>query len=283
MVLSIASMRIRAVLPLRFAPRSRFFSSVTKDFGAPPGCIHDFELIVDKKEVPARDIRFDPRAIPKIVNPDPDTTVIFQNQSICRIQWKQKRAIVSFSERLDSPEGLFFDYLKILFSFLLIRKGGLPVHSSALVRKNKGLVFYGPSGAGKSTIAELLKPSWKLLNDDVNFIAPRNGHFRVYSTPFVPPEKYGNVSKGSAVLGGVFLLRKHSHNGVSPLAFSRQILSLSSSMFSLPATDKFCRKMLGNIENLCRHVPVRELSFRNGPSIAEDIQNLMEYTHGNNG
>jgi hypothetical protein len=276
MIFSIASMRIKAVLPKGPVPRSRYFLSVKRDYGTRPGRGHDFELVVEKKPVPSHDILFDPRAIPKIMNPDPDTTVIFQNLSICRISWKQKRAVVSFSELLDQPEGLFFDYVKILFSFLLIEKGGVPLHSSAVVRKNNGLVFYGPSGAGKTTIADLLSPSWKLLNDDVNFILPCRGHFKVYSTPFVTPGKYDKMTKGSARLRGVFLLRKHSGNGVSRLPFGRQILSLSSAMFTLPVTDTFSQKMLKNIENLCRHVPVRELSFRKERSIANDITAIME-------
>jgi hypothetical protein len=281
MIFSIASMRIKAVLPLGNVPRSRYFLSVKKDYGSKPGRGHDFELIVKNKAVPSGDIPFNPWAIPKIINPDPDTTVIFQNLSICRISWKQKRAVVSFSELLDQPEGLFFDYVKILFSFLLIEKGGLPIHSSAVVQNNNGLVFYGPSGAGKTTIAELLRPSWRLLNDDVNFILPCRGHFKVYSTPFVTPGKYNRMSKGSARLRGVFLLRKHSGNSVSRLALKRQILSLSSAMFTLPFADKFCQKMLENIENLCRHVPVRELFFKNDHLIAKNITAIMELAHGN--
>jgi hypothetical protein len=276
MIFSIASMSIKAVLPKGRAPRSRYFLSVKRDYGSPPGRRHDFELIVEKKRIRAADIDFSPRSIPKILNPDPYTTVIYQDRSICRISWAEKKAFVSFAKQLDQPEGLFFDYLRMLFTFLLIQKGGLPVHSCAVAKKNNGLVFYGPSGAGKSTIADLLKPSWKLLNDDMNFIMPCRGQFNVYSTPFVRPDKYDRLSKGRALLRGVFLLRKHASNRVSRMEFTRQVLSLASQVYTLPFTDKFSGKILENIGRLCSHIPVRELFFKKDQSVANNLAAFME-------
>jgi hypothetical protein len=276
MIFSIASMRIKAVLPHGALQRSRHFLAVKRDYGSSPGRGYDFELIVEKRRIPIADITFSPGSIPRIMNPHADTTIIYQEQSMCRISWKQKKAVVSFVEQLDRLEGLFFEYLRMLFTFLLVEKGGLPLHSSAVAKKKKGLVFYGPSGAGKSTIADLLKPSWKLLNDDMNFIMPCRGHFNVHSTPFVRPDKYDGLSKGSARLCGIFLLRKHATNGVSRMAFGRQVLSLASQTHTPPFTDKFCGKMLENIGRLCSRSPVRELSFKKDRSIAESLSSIVE-------
>jgi hypothetical protein len=57
------------------------------------------------------------------------------------------------------------------FGALFHQKGVLPVHGSAIVYKNKALIFSGISGAGKSTIAASFhKKDYPVITDDICMI-----------------------------------------------------------------------------------------------------------------
>jgi len=271
MIFSIASMNINTVFPKAFFKNHIFFSSVKKDYCLPRGKMYHFELVFKKQLLPYYIVPYNPLAIPHIINKSAISTIIYQNESICKINWQKKQAIVTLSERVRSPEMLFFDYLKLLFSSLLIQKGGLPLHSSAVSKNGNGIAFYGPSGVGKSTIAGLLSPDWKMLNDDVTFIVPYKGGYRMYSTPFIAPGKYEQISKGAAKLLALFLIHKQNSNSFFEMTIQEKIFSLTSSMFALPLSDSFSQKMLRNIEMFCKKVIVQKLSFKNDISILQKI------------
>lgn len=68
---------------------------------------------------------------------------------------------------------------------VLIQRGMIPIHGSALYYKNRGILVVGDSGAGKSTLAcALINRGAKLVSDDViSVIKVDNQYFAVPSVP----------------------------------------------------------------------------------------------------
>ncbi|MBP5395875.1 MAG: hypothetical protein J6Y34_02645 [Bacteroidales bacterium] len=65
--------------------------------------------------------------------------------------------------------------------------GCLSIHSSCIVYRDGAILFLGESGTGKSTQSRLwheCHPETVLLNDDGPFLAPCNGRYEVYGSPW---------------------------------------------------------------------------------------------------
>jgi len=94
-------------------------------------------------------------------------------RDIGRYRMEKGRRISILPEPGVSSETLIF-YLKATpFGLLVLQRGELPLHASAVVPPggHAALLLAGDSGAGKSTSAALLvKKSWHLLNDDITRI-----------------------------------------------------------------------------------------------------------------
>ncbi len=118
---------------------------------------------------------------------------------------------------LASPREQSLDaFLRSLLSALLLRSGGLMLHSAGLVKNGRAYVFLGRSGAGKSTLSRLAGASGsaEVVSDEINMLRRENGRWRAYGSPFWG-EMRSEGRRGSWPLGGVFLLRKARANRVS--------------------------------------------------------------------
>lgn len=118
---------------------------------------------------------------------------------------------------LASPREQCLDaFLRSLLSTLLLRSGGLMLHSAGLVKNGRAYVFLGRSGAGKSTLSRLAAASGaaEVVSDEINMLRRENGRWRAYGSPFWG-EMRAEGRRGSWPLGGVFLLRKARANRVS--------------------------------------------------------------------
>src|SRR5207302_4822469 len=59
------------------------------------------------------------------------------------------------------------------FGALLLQRGSLILHASAIALDGKSIAFCGDSGAGKSTLAAALcRSGWTFLSDDLSRIEP---------------------------------------------------------------------------------------------------------------
>ena len=107
-------------------------------------------------------------------------------------------------------------FLRSLTSALLLRAGGLMLHSAGLIRNGRAYLFPGKSGAGKSTLSRLAAAAGcEVISDEINMLRPRGTGFRVYGSPFWG-ELRAAGRPGSWPLGGIFLLKKARHNAAAP-------------------------------------------------------------------
>jgi hypothetical protein len=101
--------------------------------------------------------------------------------------------------------------LAIIHNYVLIKKNGIRIHAAALIRNQKGYLFFGPSGSGKTTVSHSVEGI--VLHDDAALIRQVGKKFRIYNSPsksrFI---KNAHTKNESAELKGVFRLIKSINN-----------------------------------------------------------------------
>jgi hypothetical protein len=114
-----------------------------------------------------------------------------------------------------------FEYaLKVIYSTLLLSRGGGIFHAAGLVRKGEGYLFAGSHGAGKSTIAAAAPGGAEVLGDEN--IAVRkagDGRYWMYSLPrWALGGAGGAISAGGgpkAPLAACFILSHGAGSGIA--------------------------------------------------------------------
>jgi len=159
------------------------------------------------------------------------------------------------------------DLFRLLCSFLLMQKGGVFLHASAVVDRGRAWVFSGPSGSGKTTIAGLAG-SRAVLNDET--IALRSGRlgWEVCATPF-----YGSGGPAMArvndraPLRGLCFLRKadrFAHRRLSP---SEAVARAFPEVMLPKRHARVTERLLATLAALAAAVPVWELTFAPDPAL----------------
>lgn len=136
---------------------------------------------------------------------------------------------------------------------LLLQRGILPLHGSAVVINNKAYAFVGESGAGKSTLAStFVQSGFQLLSDDVIAVSYQNGEPVVH--PAYPQQK---LWKESLDLFGMseeqfkplhdevskfaIPVTKHFHNKTVPLAGVFELVKMDSEYVAMREMNRLER------------------------------------------
>jgi hypothetical protein len=187
------------------------------------------------------------------------------NNMACRVRLDERTAEVYELERRANLVPALFTLLKLLTSLLVLEKGGLALHSSAVYDRNSGYVFCGVSGSGKSTIALRLRPRYTILSDEFNAVVPSGGErYLCFASPFTKQENLWFCSAGSSPLSRVFVFAgafdtKPGQNETTKKAFLRMILK---NVFAFPTSDLFARKLLDNASKFVAAVPIEVIDDR---------------------
>lgn len=168
------------------------------------------------------------------------------------------------------PQGDFENFLRVLFAWLCLQRGGLLLHACGLQRAANGYLFAGPSGAGKSTVASLATGA-TVLSDDLVIVRPVRGRFHVFATPFHGSAAPDRRNTGSAPLAGIYFLVQAPHHALLPLNMAESLARMVAAtpfVTSLPAGAALT---LGACTRLVSHVPPQALEFRPDPGFWEVI------------
>jgi hypothetical protein len=272
MMLQIAGIKILLAVSPEHYPETDYFKRACADYSISEGADYDFKVSLVEFQnnsclKKASFIRNGASCLEESA-----ASVFYSDSSACRISWMEKTAALSFAPNSDRYDTLFMDYIKLLLSFIVIERGGLPLHSSAVHQDGKrGTLFFCQSEGGKTTIARLMAPEWKVLNDEFNIIMPENGNYYIYSTPFTAPENYHFGSKGRAPAHTLYALSKSLANSVANMTFREKYLSLGRNVFTIVATEAIGSMALRNMQDICSRVPLQRLFFINNKSIVRDI------------
>ncbi len=114
------------------------------------------------------------------------------------------------------------NFLKNVYSILIMKKGGLMLHASGVARRNRAYIFFGPSGSGKSTVARLSYPG-AILSDDLAVIMRANGLYKAFGTPYWGDMKANNGMNRSFEVAGLFKLVQDTDVYLKRLARPRAV------------------------------------------------------------
>lgn len=153
------------------------------------------------------------------------------------------------------------DLFRLLCSFLLMQKGGVLLHASAVVDRGRAWVFSGPSGSGKTTIAGLAGDR-AVLNDETIALRPGARGWEACATPF-----YGSGGPAMARVNdrapirGLCFLEKADHFAHRRLTPSEAV-SRAFPEVMLPKREALVtERLLATLASLAAVVPAWELAF----------------------
>lgn len=156
-----------------------------------------------------------------------------------------------FTGKLEINESIYsFDsFLRILVSYLIVKKKGLLVHASSFIYKGKAYIFVGKSGAGKTTISRLSRKYAYIMSDE---LTPIFVDGRAYSSPFwgMMKNKGKNIS---APIGKIYIIKKSKTNKTYPLSIEKFLLSF------LPCIMNFNK----STSNLMAILDISRLIYKN--------------------
>ena len=114
------------------------------------------------------------------------------------------------------------------FYVALMRRGGMMLHSSAVVLDGKAYLFSGPSGMGKSTHTRLWQkefPGAIVINDDKPAIRITGNEAFIYGTPWSGKTELNiNIKKP---LKAIVFIERGSENTITKTDIANSVLNLS--------------------------------------------------------
>jgi hypothetical protein len=168
-------------------------------------------------------------------------------------------------EQAPSPYAID-SVLRIVYSLLLVERGGFLVHSASAVSKDSAFLFAGPSGSGKTTMCRLASDSVRLLSDEISFVLPDGGGYRAFGTPF-----YGELAHPgepiSAPLAAMFVLRHASENRITPLAGFEALHAVMRNILFFAKEPAWVQRVLAAAIRFVDSVSIKQMDFLPDPKI----------------
>jgi len=154
----------------------------------------------------------------------------------------------------------FDTLLRVLWSAVLSRKGGLLVHACGVRTRGMGIVFPGKSGAGKTTLASKVRNPEDVLSDELVPVTRDDaGRWRAHPSPFWGGGRRGGTSLRSWPLGSVAFLRKGRTLSVSRMSPAEATQRLLGTVLCLERDPAVARDTLALAAQLCADMPAVEI------------------------
>lgn len=154
--------------------------------------------------------------------------------------------------------------------------GGMLLHSSAVVYKDKAYLFSAASGTGKSTHTQLWLKQFEgsyILNDDKPAIMLTDKGIFAYGTPFSGKTDW-NVNKG-VPLQAICALERGTENVIEPLSEDEALFWIMNQTVR-PYEEERMAQMLDVLDAVIKHVPTYKLHCNMDPEAAIVSYNGMK-------
>jgi hypothetical protein len=149
--------------------------------------------------------------------------------------------------------------LRVLFTYLALRSGGLMVHAAGIVHQGFGYAFLGTSGSGKSTVARFSTDDL-VLNDDLIILLPKGERWFVHATPFTnPTQTLPWPSK--AELKVMFYLEKDRLVSIERMSAARSFAIVMANLPIVGSSQFDIQRVVDLIEKLLVQIPLYMLHF----------------------
>jgi hypothetical protein len=177
--------------------------------------------------------------------------------------------------------GALQSFLRVACALVLAPLGGVLVHASSIVRRERAFLFVGVSGAGKTTIARLSAPS-RALSDEVSAVIPiGDGAYACHATPFWGDladdrDDAGRDEEGRPVplregpaaspLARILFPVQDTQDCVVPVGEGRAFATVLREAFSFGDDEPTMRAITASCGEIVSRVPAGELHFRKTPA-----------------
>ena len=172
------------------------------------------------------------------------------------------------------PESLT-NFLKIIYTQIIISKAGLVLHAAGLVKDSQAHIFFGPSGSGKSTITNL-SYDCGILSDELVAVISKAGIFEACG---MPDWKYGSKYKkqlqGPFKVSGLYSLIQDRRTYLTRMSRTQA----AAEVFTRPAFLESIEdnsKLLTSCTQLTGTVPCYQLHFTADSSLWRQIEREHE-------
>jgi len=165
---------------------------------------------------------------------------------------------------------LCFPTDQILFARLLADRGGIILHGSGLIFKEKGFLFVGHSDAGKTTLVKIFHHHAKILNDDRMIVRKEDGSFYLYGTPW-----HGDLSlvaPDRVPLKAILFLNQARENKVEKAEGLEAFKRLYGCTIKALVTERWTKKALDICQALSREVSCYHLYFDKTEGVISTIE-----------
>lgn len=282
MILEIATIRIKLTFEYEYILNSEYITRIFDLYQSKgPVDVFDFELsFIEKNNLPSNNYTMEQRN--DALYYENNDTFIFETDSwASTIYWNKKLMTTMFYnyENSDLLDRLFIRSVKLLTSLLILEKGGIPFHCSAVTDNNKfSILFSGQSSAGKTKMAFTLefKKQWHIYNDEFNIILPCKDSCYVFSTPFTTPEKFIHCSHGSAPIKKIYFLKKSTSCKIETLSLPQKYFSVLGGIYTFPTSDKFSTLIMKSAEEIARNIPMEMLYINHEDTNPDTIIELIQ-------
>jgi hypothetical protein len=264
MVIEIASLRFKISIENKRFFMSSFLANFINRCRA-NGASVDFSIDIKKRRPPVL-----PQNIGKSLNgiayyEISDNYFIFKVHNVlCSVMLDKKTAELYSEDKKTIHDSDFITILKLLTSILVLERGGVSLHCSAVYVQDKGYAFCGKSGAGKTTIALRLQSKYTILSDEFNVALPgKEGGYRFFSAPFTKLENIRYFTRGSAPVSKIFLLPDGKNGGSCASGGAGKFFTtVLQHLFVFPTSDLYAGKLFDNAAALVAAVPIELITDR---------------------
>jgi len=170
--------------------------------------------------------------------------------------WTRERGSEAF-------HGAFENFLRILIGYRLLARGGILLHSAALVADTEGSVLVGRSGHGKTTLSNMaLHAGKRVLSDDLNALVIRGNSLWVLWVPF-----HGDVASPfqrplCIPVQAFYTLEKSCRNELSFEPKTQMLAHLLSCSPYVNLDPYRYDRLIESLERMCSLVRCYRLKFR---------------------
>lgn len=160
--------------------------------------------------------------------------------------------------------------IRIFYSLLAVENHGFLIHSSSLIHKEKGYVFFGVSGSGKSTVVKLSE-SDECLTDELTLIRKDETGYLTAGTPF-----HGELPiyrNKMAELVNLFFLKKSETTYFRKMNRSEIYPILLRNVLFFSDDWSLRQKIFTTVIDLADHVEIYEMNFEKNDKFWRIIDN----------
>lgn len=195
-----------------------------------------------------------------------------------KISLEERQAILLVSLQQRDLGAILLSAFKWFFVFMIIKNGGVPLHSSLVAYLGKGYLFAAPSEMGKSTIAKLLSRNLDSVirgSDELNIVYNSHSGLTVCSTPFCSSNGSGALTRG-VTLSNVFFLGHSSSHRLEYLTAAGAFRMLLQNVYHVAGNLQISNRLMDSIAVLSQMSVYYRLYFKDDPSIAQFFQQQLE-------